>query len=229
LKCINCNVTLPDDATECYLCGAKVTTDVIRCPKCFIKLEKSIKTCPKCGYNMEERLKKEEEIPNKKLTKKQLVFFVVLPLICIALIFSVYGICYSQKQAAFKTEAEDYVASLDENLEIMTELAEGYNEVYNGEWLTYAENTLEFEKGHTKEINDLVDKRDTFTYLATELSQKAPNDEASKLMRTVFENYDNCHIYVVGKQGKFPGYMEGYEKLLEEYRKSVEKLNKRIK
>lgn len=228
MKCINCNVTLPDDATECYLCGAKVTTEVIRCPKCFIKLDKEAKKCPKCGHNMEEKQEK-EELPKKKLTKKQLVLLVAIPLICIAVVFSAYGIWYYQKLSAFKAEAKDYVASLDENLELISEIASGYNDVYNGKWLIYAEKSSAVEREYAEEIEELVDNRDTFTYLVNEISQKSVNNSDAELILNVFENYDKCHIYVIGKKGTYPGYIESYEKLLSEYKKSVEKLNERIK
>jgi len=229
LKCINCNVTLPDDATECFFCGAKVETGVIRCPKCFVKLENNTKVCPKCGHNFEKEEEKTEDSGKKKLTKKQIALFVSIPLICIALIVATYVSWYSARNSEFQTGLREYVLVLEDSMESISLLANEYDKIYVGQWLIYAEQMASMESTNRAFINEITENRDTITYLASELSEKSVNKKDALLVKNAFENFDKCYVYVVGKKGTYPGYIEGYEKLSSEYKKSLLEIYKIMK
>ena len=231
MKCINCNLEISDDAKVCKHCGTNVITDVIRCPRCFVKLEKGIKKCTKCGCDIEKALyeEKEPEHEKLKLTKKRIIIVASAAVLLLAVIALVFGLWYSNRFNAFKEDAKDFVSMLEENAETVNMLADKYNNVYNGQWLIHTELSGVLEDKYKKEISSLKNSRDTLTYLTNELAEKCVNDEDASLVRKVFKNYDSCYIYVVGKNGKYPGYMNGYEKLFKEYEKNMKALKKRIK
>lgn len=231
MKCINCNVELPDGAKVCPMCGAKATTAVVRCPECFVKLEKGTEICPKCGCNIKKAINEEKNIPQEKagITKKQMAAAIVSAVVVISVIAAAVGIWRSYKFKIFKEEADTFVSELEESIDQITVLAGEYNKVYDGQWLVHTENSLSLEKKYSEEIEKLKDSRDTCTYLASDLAGKSINDKDAALVQTAFKDFDRCYVYVVGKKGKYPGYMSGYEKVLESYEKSIKELKKRIR
>ena len=231
MKCINCNLELDDGAKVCKHCKTEVVTDVIRCPKCFVKLDRKIPKCPKCGCNIQKALDEEKKpkAEKKKITKKHVIISLSSVCIVIALIFAIAGFVYSAKLGDFKKDAITYTKSLDESMDVINMLAQEYNIIYDGQWLIHTERSIALENKYKEEISALKENRDKLRYYTSILAEKAIDDEDKRLVKNVFKGYDNCYIYVVGKNGKYPGYMTSYKKILKQYEKDFNALKKRIK
>ena len=231
MKCINCNLELNDGEKVCKHCGTAVVTDVIRCPKCFVKLDKKIIKCPKCGCNIQKALDEEKKPreEKKKITKKHITIAFSSIGLVLVLIFAILCLSYSSKFNGFKKDAISYLASLDENMEEINMLAEKYNEIYDGQWLIHTERAAALEVEFEEEITELKENRDKLRYYTNTLANKTVNDDDKRLVKKVFKDYDNCYTYVVGKNGKYPGYMTSYKKILKTYEKDFKALKNRIK
>ena len=230
MKCINCNVELPDGAELCPMCGAKATKDIMRCPKCFVKLEKDSKVCSKCGIDIERFLAEEAQAPEpkEKISTKKLVITAGAVVLAVAITATGFGLWRSHRAANFKKAASDYAESLEDSIKIINTLADEYNKIYDGQWLIQTENATALEKKYSGEIAELKDSRDTFTYLASDIAGKSVSDSDARLVKELFNDFEECYKYVVGKKGKYPGYMTGYKEVYAKYEKSLEKLRNRI-
>ena len=231
MKCINCNLELNDGEKTCKHCGTAVVTNVVRCPKCFIKLDKKIIKCPKCGCNIQKALAEEKKPKEekKKITKKHVIIAFSSVGLVLLLIFAIMGLSYSVKFGEFKKEAISYITSIDDNMDVINMLAEKYNEIYDGQWLIHTERAAALEVEYEEEIAELKENRDKIRYYTNTLANKTVNDDDKRLVEKVFKNYDTCYTYVVGKNGKYPGYMTSYKKILKTYDKDFKTLKNRIK
>lgn len=234
--CVKCNKEIPDGSKKCPLCEAELVSDVRRCPNCWARLNKNDEQCPKCGCDIEKRLKEIEEennvvTPTFKDKIKNLPKWVkvTVPSVLIAIVLIVTSVCVYLNFARSKEAArlaDDYVVSVDFALVNITKLAQAYEDnVYKKSWLDRTGSAAAVREVYSSEIELIKRTREPIRYTKTRIEKKG-NEAISKAVNKMYESYAKCYNYVIGENGKYPGYMNAYNNLLSDYDDSVKELKK---
>ncbi len=237
MYCIKCKKVFPDGDKACMHCGASAVPE--RCPECWAKLSEGEDICLKCGCDIPKYLKEKEEQasyvpPTLKDRIKELPRYVkiVVPSLAVVLIFivvSVLGYINYSNTAEAKKHSETFVVRVETSMDMITEMAGCYeDDVYNRDWISHIENAAELREEHADKIDAIHEAREPVTY-ANELVAECGNDEISSLASDVYYAYTACYSYVIGEKGKYPHYLDNYNKLLDKYEDAVKKLKKAIK
>lgn len=232
--CIKCNKEIPDGSKSCPLCKAEIAPEVSRCPNCWARLEEKDDLCPKCGCDIEKRLKEIEEENNKEIPTimdriKGLPRWIkiTVPSVLLAIILIVTSVCIYLDVARDKEAvrlAEDYVVSVDFALKNITKLAQAYEDnVYKKSWLDRTGSAAAVREVYSSEIELIKRTREPIFYSKTRI-EKQGNKEISAAVNKMYENYAKCYNYVIGENGKYPGYMNAYKNLVADYNDSVDEL-----
>lgn len=236
MRCPNCNSETDDNAKICPTCGTDLHLNAHRCPMCFVRLENGTSVCPNCGCNINESVTDEvnansppslsERISQMSTPKKAGVcasFVAVLALVIFA------AVAYSSAQKRqFADVAREYIDTSAQCMETIDALAEEYNGAYDGKWLVQSENTQSIEKEYADDISDVRQSRDTLKYLSSKMQNTNVSAKEKAIANDVCQSYNKCYLYVVEKQGKYPGYMTGYEKLKKDFDNAVKNLENNI-
>ncbi len=237
MYCLKCKKVFPDTENTCPHCGASAVPE--RCPECWAKLSEGEDICLKCGCDIPRYLKEEEEIasyvpPALKDRLKSLPRYIkigvpVLTSVIIFIIYSVFGYINYSNTAEAKKRAETFVVKVETSMDMITEMAGCYeDDVYNRDWISHIENAAELRKKHADKIDAIHQEREPVTY-ANELVAECGSDEISSLASDVYYAYTSCYSYVIGEKGKYPHYLDNYNRLLDKYEKAVGKLKNAIK
>ena len=234
MVCVKCNKEIPDGSKKCPLCEAELASDVRRCPDCWARLGENEAQCPKCGCDIEKRLKEIEEeknavIPTLKDKIKNLPrwFKITVPSILIAVVLTVTSLCVyldfaKDKEAA--RLADDYIISIDVALSNITKLAQAYEDnVYKKSWLDRTGSAAAVREVYASEIELIKRTREPIHYSKLHI-EKMGNEKISAAVNKMYDNYAKCYNYVIGENGKYPGYMNAYNNLVADYNDSVVEL-----
>ena len=236
MYCLNCKKIIPDGLETCPECGKSLKPE--RCPECWNKLEDTKSTCTKCGCDI-DRYIKEKEAEQSTVEKtiwdriKELPLWIKIaaPTFAAVLIAAIAGTnIYLDFRALAQAKAEclGLVEKADASMELIGEMAEVYDRrVYSKDWLKHTENASEVREDFKDEISKIDDMRQPIIY-ANETVAKSGDKKLAALSEDVYYAYSSCYTYVVGEKGKYPHYLENYEKLFKEYEKAVDKLEKEL-
>jgi len=238
MLCTNCNRVIPDGSETCIYCKAKIDLTKRRCPDCWASLKKDETLCPKCGCDIETRIKEIHDAENEK----ELTFFdkfrkiplwlrFVVPalVLIVALLFGIYT---ANEERERKHEAallaSDYVVSVEIAMTDITKIAYAYEDmVYGQSWLDHLGSAEAVRKVYSDEISVAKKAREPINYARNRIDRLG-NAEISELVGEVQYNYVQCYSYVIGEQGKYPKYIQGYKKILSDYEQSVEALKEAV-
>ena len=194
--------------------------------------------CKKCGCDIMRHIKEKEEkatyvAPSFKDKLKTLPWYVKigLPLVLVALIITVIS-AVGYMRLSRKAEAEKYAGKLisraGQSMEMITEMAGYYeDDVYNRDWISHIENAEKLREKHADKIKTIDGAKEPISY-ANRLVANSGDEELSSLAEDVYYAYVACYSYVIGENGKYPHYLENYNKLLNVYEEAVDKLEKAI-
>lgn len=232
MKCPNCNSITDDGATKCPTCGADLRLNADRCPSCFTRLEKGAQVCPKCGCNVREYLAGEENANSPPSLADRILQMstgakvgIASAIACVIVIASALVLTYfGAQKRQFDENALKYISESEDCIKIIDELAGEYNNAYDGKWLVQSETTQSIDKKFADDISDVRQSRDTLEYLSSKMRSANVSSKQKALADEVCRSYNKCYLYVIEKQGKYPGYITGYNKLKGNYEKSVKDL-----
>ncbi len=227
MRCPNCNSITADNKETCSVCGVTLSLNAQRCPECFVRLEKGDKKCPRCGCDIEKALREREESHEIKaksffermaeFDKKAKITFLV-SFIAVVAVASVSFAAYKMSQKnTYASLAEQYVTLSDECVEIMDDLSKKYSTAYGGEWLVQSDKINSIEKSNKEDIEKARKNRDNLEYLSRKMSDLSVGKSEKALATDAYRSYTKCYLYVIEKNGKYPGYISGYETLKKEY------------
>lgn len=236
--CSACKKELPGGSTKCPHCNAEVNTEERRCPNCWARLGEGVEHCPKCGCDIKERLKEIDEEKNAvqptfadriKQLPKWIRIMVPAVIVALILIFASVGIYSTVSDRAEAARlADDYVISVNLALDNITKLAQAYEDmVYKKSWLDHTGSAAAIREVYAEEISLIQRTREPVYYSKTRI-EKLGNKKISVAVNMMYESYTKCYNYVIGENGKYPGYMKEYKRLLGEYEKTVKALKKEI-
>lgn len=241
MKCLNCNLNIPDDAKACPFCKAKTDVEHKRCPKCFIKLRINQTVCPNCGYDIgksndadfvfhkSKSAEKEYFVElSKKISRHKVLYFAIMAIIVVCIAITVYFVHAFNTKNSYLKALNEYSTVIKESMENVEILAEAYNNVYDGEWLNQVNNIAKLEKKHDGIIKDCKSERDSINYLYNQLKMSTDKDDENKIIKKAFKSYEKCYLYVVEKYGKYPGYMDEYKLLTKKYEADIKELDRFI-
>ncbi len=235
--CHNCNKKISDEDKVCPYCQSVI--DAQRCPECWTKLPVSQKVCHKCGCDIEEareaRAKKDsytEPALKEKIAKLPLWIKAGVPAAVGIIVVLAAGILLYMSSAAKREAVEiskEYIASANDAVDKITEIAELYEEnVYGEKWLEHVKSAQELREEHADKISDAKKTREPISYFNERIANTG-NDEIAALADEVYYCYTSCYGYVIGENGKYPQYLKNYNVHLEKYKEAVEKLENAIK
>ncbi len=242
MKCLNCNLNIPDDAKACPFCKAKTDVKHKRCPKCFVKLSIDQTVCPKCGYDISKSNdgdfvfhksksaeKKHFADLSRKISKHKTLYFAIMAIIVVCIAITVYFVHSSNTKSNYLKALNEYSTVIKESMGNVEILAEAYNNVYDGEWLNQVNNIAKLEKKYNDTIKDCKSERDSINYLYNQLIKSTDEATGNRIIKKAFKSYEKCYLYVVEKYGKYPGYMDEYNLLTEKYEVDIMELDEFIK
>lgn len=241
MKCLNCNLSVPDDAEFCPFCKAKIDAEHKRCPKCFFKLRVNQNVCPKCGYEISESEDNDFKFHEKKsepenILKKSLKLFLkhkalyssVLAILVVVVSVTVYFVHAVNVKNSYFNALVEYSTEIKESMKNVEMLAAEYNDIYDGEWLNQVNNISKLEKKYKDTLKECKSERDSINYLYNQLILSSDKSSENKTIKKTFKSYEKCYLYVIEKYGKYPGYMDGYKLLAEKYEADIKELDKLI-
>ena len=232
--CIKCNKEIPDDSNKCPFCETELSSRVRRCPDCWVRLDENDERCPKCGCDIEKRLKEINEeknavVPTLKDKIKGLPQWikVTVPSVLIAVVLIITSACiyldFARNKEAARL-ADDYIISVNLALTNITKLAQAYEDnVYKKSWLDRTGSAAAVRDVYSSEIELIKRTREPIRYSKTRIEKKG-NETITEAVRKMYDNYAKCYNYVIGENGKYPGYLNEYNNLLSDYEDSVAEL-----
>ena len=239
MRCLNCNLTVPDGAKTCPFCKAKIDDKHQRCPECFVKLNTDETVCPKCGCDLKnvrdddfEFYKEDKKNKSSKLKtaflKHKTAYICILSAITVCILAVVITLYSINKRNEYDETLRAYSQNIEYSMDSIDMLAEEYNKVYDGQWLYQVENIAKLEKKYSDTIGECKAKRDSITFMYRKLKDSGKKSNG-RIIEKAFDSYEKCYLYVVEKHGKNPGYMKGYTELNQKYKSSIKKLDDILK
>ncbi len=236
MYCLNCKKTFPDGLENCPHCNAPATPE--RCPECWVRLADDEKICTKCGCDIERYLKEKEEqasyvAPTLKDKIKALPLWlrICVPTALAVLVVLITGVFLYANYTDSKEAGElsvSFAQKTDEAMEMITEIAKLYEtEVYDKDWINHIANATKLREKYSDKIRAVKKTREPVTY-ANSLVSDAGDEEIAALANDVYYAYTSCYAYVIGENGKYPHYLEKYQKLHDKYEQALEKLMEEI-
>ena len=234
MYCLTCKNVYPDNKKKCPHCGASPMPE--RCPECYVKLPKGEEVCKKCGCDIKRHIREKEEKANyvapgfaDKLKALPMYVKIGLPIILIVLIIGVIstvGYINHSRRANAERYSKELITRSEKSMEMITEMAGYYeDDVYNRDWISHIENAEEVREKHADKIKTIDNSKEPISY-ANSLVADSGDEELSFLADDVYFAYTACYSYVIGEKGKYPHYLENYNKILAEYEEAVSKLKK---
>ena len=237
MYCLTCKKVYPDTDDKCPHCGASPIPE--RCPECYTRLLDGADICQKCGCDIKKHIKEKEEKANyvapglkDKLRALPLYVKIGVPLVLIVLIIalvSLFGYIKHSRLAEAQRNCEELIVLSEDAVDMISEMALHYeNDVYNRDWINHIENAEELREKHADKIKDINRTREPVTY-TNDLVADSGEERLASLANDVYYAYTSCYAYVIGEKGKYPHYLENYNKVLSEYKTAVKKLKKELK
>ncbi len=234
--CSNCSRTVPDGSKICPLCKAGISTDERRCPSCWAKLDKNIAQCPKCGCDIEKRIREIRDAENRKepslmdkIKETPLWIRITVPVFVLIMVLAIVLVSISVKRSAAGRAADmaaDYVVSVELAVDDITSLARVYEDmVYGQSWLDHIGSAEAVREVYAQDIKSIKQIREAISYTRGEILSVA-DGEIAACVNDVYVCYSKCYGYVIGENGKYPTYIEVYNKHLANYDKAIAKLKK---
>lgn len=236
MYCLICKKVYPDTEDKCPHCGALPIPE--RCPECYVRLSDGEEVCKKCGCDIRRYIKEKEAqatyvAPGFKDKLKALPLYVkiglpVLLAVIIIVSISAVGYIKHSRRAEAVHYSEELISRAEQSIEMITEIAGYYeNDVYNRDWISHIENAEKLREKHDDKIKVIDSAKEPISY-ANSLVEKSGDEELAPLASDVYYAYTACYAYVIGENGKYPHYLENYNKILKEYEETIDKLKTAI-
>ena len=160
--------------------------------------------CPKCGCNVREYLAGEENANSPPSLSDRILQMstgakvgIASAVACVIVIASALVLTYfGAQKRQFDENALKYISESEDCI----------------------------DKKFADDISDVRQSRDTLEYLSSKMRSANVSSKQKALADEVCRSYNKCYLYVIEKQGKYPGYITGYNKLKGNYEKSVKNL-----